>query len=97
MPKSSRQDLMRRDHSVLSYIWEQTDQKTGFASVSRKTLAEHLNSSDYQVGYTLSRLQNQGSIIIEERRLKNGGRLENAYALTEAGAKQLLRLTSLAS
>lgn len=54
-----------------------------FASINRLAAASGLSHN--QVRRALRVLSNDGRLTIEQRFLPNGGQIENAYHLTEAG------------
>ena len=96
MSRTSRVELRRRYTRLLAYLAKKTDRRTGAACVAHRDIAADLGVSEGCARFTLGKLVEDGMVVMRPRYLPNGGRLENAYAITEQGAELLAALAKAA-
>lgn len=89
MPASNKQDRFQREMELLALIAESARASAGEATLSRKALSALMGVSDYRIGYSLDSMMKAGFLVSEARYAADGGRLSNAYYLTELGRKML--------
>lgn len=77
--------------ALLGYLEHHADAVSGEVTLSRDKLGRELGLSRSRLLYATRSAVKDGLVRVRERRLPNGGSIENAYALSEEGKRVLER------